>query len=472
MSKNLRTYLNKIKNLLPDQIKIVNREVNPEFEVSEIIEKLENEGKSPVVLFNNVKGSKIPLLINLGANYDRLALAINSDIKNMIFKYGEREQNPIPTKEVNTGPVKDIILKGKDVDLNILPIIKHNEEDAGKYLSAGPTLIKDPDTGKQNLGLYRLQVQSKDQLGLFINPANHGFLIGEKYRELGQKMHVAILLGHHPAVIMSSVSKLEGYGGELEVAGGLMEEAVEVVKGETVDLMVPAEQEIVIEGVVDPQLHRDEGPFGEWPRYYTGRGERWYIKVTAITMRKNPIYQTVMAAHDEHNTLGALPRMGSLIRRIQEVLPTVKSVNLPLSGGGRVRCYISMNQHSDGEAKQAAFIALAVEPNIKHLVLVDDDIDVFNEKQVLWALSTRFDAREDLIVMKNCIGSHLIPTAFDVTKLKHGNMETKLIFDATRNVLPFLNNKPFPNVARAPKENADKIKPDEYLKDCTEDFEE
>ena len=359
MSKNLRTYLNQIMETIPNQFKVVDKEVDPEFGVSAIIEKLEEQGKSLMVLFNKVKGSKIPLLINLGASYDRLALAIGSDTKNMIFEYGKREQNPIPIKEINSGPVKDIILKGKDIDLNLLPIIKHNEEDAGKYISAGPTLMKDPDTGNQNLGLYRLQVQSKDELGLFINPANHGFLIGEKYRELGQKIPVAILLGHHPAVIMSSVSKLGGYGGELEVAGGLLGEAIEVVKGETVDLMVPAEQEIVIEGIVDPQMTREEGPFGEWPRYYTGRGERWFIKVTAITMRKNPIFQAVMAAHDEHNMLGALPRMGSLIRRIKEVLPTVTNVNLPLSGGGRVRCYISIKQHSDGEAKQAAFVALS-----------------------------------------------------------------------------------------------------------------
>ena len=472
MFKNLRTYLNQVKKLLPDQFKMVDKEVEPEFGVSAIIEKLENQGESPIVLFNNVKGSNIPLLINLGTNYDRLALAIDSDTKNIVFEYGKKEQNRIPVKEVSTGPVKDIILKGSDINLNILPIIKHNAEDASKYISAGPTLMKDPDTGNQNLGLYRLQVLSKDELGLFINPANHGFLIGEKYRELGQKMEVAVLIGHHPAIIMSSVSKLGDYGGELEVAGGLMGEAVEVIKGETVDLKIPVEQEIVIEGIVDPQVTKNEGPFGEWPRYYTGRGERWFIKITAITMRKNPIYQTVMAAHDEHNIFGALPRMGSLIRRIKEVLPTVTNVNLPLSGGGRVRCYISLKQHSDGEAKQAAFIALAVDPNIKHLILVDDDIDVFNEKQVLWALSTRFDAREDLIMMKNCLGSHLIPTAFDITKRKHGNMETKLIFDATRNVTPNLDGKTFPKEARVPEEIVNKIVPEEYLKECTKNFKE
>ena len=476
MSKNLRTYLNQVIKLLPNQIKIVDKEVDPEFGVSALIEKLEHQGKDPLVIFNNIKGSKIPLVINLAANYDRLALSLDTtdvDVKSIVEEYMKREQNIIPTKEVSNSPVKDIILKGKDIDLNILPIIKHNEEDPGKYISAGATLIKDPETGSQNLGLYRLQVQAKDELGLNINPASHGFLIGEKYRELGKSMEVAVLIGHHPAIIMSAVSKLEGYGGELEVAGGLLGEPVEVIKGETVDLLVPAEQEIVIEGIVNPRIMRDEGPFGEWAGYSTGRGPKWFIKITAITMRKNPIYQSIMAAHVEHTILGCLPRMGSLLRRIRGVLPTVNSVNLPVSGMGRVRCYISLKQHTDGEAKQAAFIALAIEPYITNIILVDDDIDVFNENQVLWALSTRFDAREDLIMMKNCLGARSIPTAFDITKHKHGdgNMQTKLIFDATRNVTP-LHGEPFPKAARVPKEIVDKVVPEEYLKECIKNFKE
>ena len=151
--------------------------------------------------------------------------------------------------------------------------------------------------------------------------------------------------------------------------------------------------------------------------------------------------------------------MGSLYRRIKEALPTVKAINLPLSGGGRVRCYISLKKRSDGEPKQAAFAALATVPDIKHVILVDDDIDVFNEKEVLWALSTRFQAHEDLIVMPNCIGSHLIPTAHDITKLKPGVMETKLIFDATIPAPPTY----FPCRARVPTEIVDSINPEEYI---------
>jgi len=459
MAKNLRTYIEQLVQAMPEQIKSVNREVNPKFEITGIVEKLENQGKSFAIMFRKVKGSKIPVLINVGASYERLALALDTDVEHMVEEYSKREDNRISVREVNNGPVKEVIIKNEDVDLNMLPITVHNEHDAGKYVAAGATITKDPDTKKQNVGLYRLQVQDRDQLGLFINPANHGYLIGERYREIGKPMEVAVVIGHHPAFLMASVSKLEGYGGELEVASGLLGEPLEVVKGETVDLFVPAQAEIVLEGVVNPGLKRNEGPFGEWPRYYTSAGDRWYIKVTAITMRKDTIYQDIMAAHDEHNMIGALPRMGSLYRRVTEVLPTVKAINLPLSGGGRVRCYISLKKRSDGEPKQAAFAALATVPDIKHIILVDDDIDVFNEKEVLWALSTRFQAHEDLIVMPNCMGSHLIPTAYDITKLEHGVMETKLIFDATMPAPP----TPFPRRAKAPPEIIERINPEEYI---------
>lgn len=477
MSKNLRTYLNQVIKYLPKQIKIIDKEVDPEFEVTAILEKLEQLDEAPLLVFNNVKGSKIPLVINLISNNDRVALSLddvgeNINIKRIIEKYMEREQNRLPTKEVSKGPIKNVILMGDDVDLNILPILMHNEEDGGKYITAGLTLMKDPETGSQNVGLYRLQVHTKDELGLSISPAHHGFLIGEKYKDLGKPIEVAVIIGHHPALVYASTSKLEGYGGELEFAGGLMCEPVEVIKGETVDLLIPSEAEIVIEGFVDPHNMRDEGPFGEWTGYYSQKSPKWFIKITAITMRERPIYQSIMTTN-EHINLGRITKIGSLQRNVQKIVPIVDNINLPLSGMGRARCYISLKQHTDGEAKQAAFIALALENYISQVILVDDDIDVFNENQVLQALSTRFDAREDLLVMNNCLGDRSVPTAYDINQHKYsdGNMQTKLIFDATKSITP-IDGKLFPKAVGVPKKIIENIDPYEYLKKCMRVFEE
>ena len=246
MAKDLRTYINQLFQAMPEQIKSVKREVNPELELTGLVEKLENQGKSFTTMFHKVKGSRIPLLINLGASYERLALALDTKVENMVEEYSKRENNSIDVKEITDGPVKEVILKNQNVDLNVLPITVHNEHDGGKYIAAGPTIMEDPESQKHNLGLYRLQVQGKDQLGLFINPANHGFLIGERYRELGKPMEVAVVIGHHPAFLMASISKLEGYGGEFEVAGGLLLEHAQVVDhhacGRQVDFAFPADR--------------------------------------------------------------------------------------------------------------------------------------------------------------------------------------------------------------------------------------
>lgn len=447
MAKDLRTYLQQLKEARPNDIKVVDKEVDPKWEITALIEKLRREQNGfPAVLFTNVKGSNLPVLINLAGSYERLALSIDTDVRNMVPEYAKREGNFTPPVEVSRdqAPVKEVVWTGDQVDLTKLPIVWHNELDSGYYIDAGPSIVKDPDTGKQNAGIYRHERQAKDELGFMPNPAHHGAYVLRRMRELGKPLEVAIAIGHHPAWPMAGVSKLGGIGGEFEVAGGLLGEPLEVVKGETVDLLVPARAEIVVEGVIDthPEAVRHEGPFGEYPRYYTGIGTMPWIKVTAITMRHDAIYQTVFNAHTEHTCLGALPRMGSLFRRIREVIPTVTMVNLPVSGMGRGHAYISLKKARDGEPKQAAFAAFAVDPLVKHVFLVDDDVDVFNEEEVLWCMCTRFQADRDLAMIPYALDGHLSPNNYDIDRNERSEdrhkkvMATKMILDMTKPAPP------------------------------------
>ncbi|PKB65804.1 MAG: hypothetical protein BZY82_07060 [SAR202 cluster bacterium Io17-Chloro-G3] len=433
MAKDLRTFIEQVKNTYPREFVEVTNEVDLQHEATALVEKLEKEDRFPALLFSNVKGLPIPILVNLCSSYERLALALDTDVENMVERSANLMEESKPLKWIERGdaPVKEVVWTEDKIDLYKLPIPVHNELDAGQYISSGVALVKDPDSGEVNGGIYRHQVQGKDELGWFVNPSNHGNYLRLRYEELDKPMDVAIVIGHHPALLLAGVSKMTGIGGELEVMGGLMEESVEVVPGETVDLPIPANAEIVVEGKIYPGNVRDEGPFGEWPRYYTGTGDRPYIKVTAITMRKNPIYLDIAAAMPDHNMVGCLPRMGSLYKKIKEGVPSLVNVNLPLSGGGRVFCYISISKKADGEPKQAAFAALATDPSIREVTIVDDDIDVFNERQVLWARSTRFQADIDLAIIPYAMGSWLNPTAYDQTRLGKGPMETKMIFDAT-----------------------------------------
>jgi 2,5-furandicarboxylate decarboxylase 1 len=468
MAQDLRTYLDELVNTRPEQLKIVDAEVDPVFEAAAIVHKTQNDSRYPgfpAVLFRNIKGSTLPCLLNLHGTYERLALSIGTDVHGMVAEYSKREGKSLPTTQVASAkaPVHEVVLTGDDIDLTRFPLLVHQELDAGRYITSAATICRDPESGRLNAGIFRHQLQGPKELGFMTNPAHHTSYVLRANRELKRPMEVALVLGHHPAMLMGAVSKLAGIGGELEVMGGLLGESLEVTKAKTVDLDVPARAEIVIEGVVDtdPEAQRNEGPFGEYPRYYTRIGPMPWVKVTAITMRHDPIYVDVFNAHAEHSMLGGLPRMGSILRRVKEAMPTVTAINLPLSGMARSHLYMSMKKRVDGEPKIAACAAFAVDPLLKHIFVVDDDVDVFNEVDVLWMLATRFQADRDLVIMPNFLGGHLNPITYGFHREEKGPMETKLIFDCTKPAPPAT----FPPICRVPPDVVKRVEPHEVLKD-------
>jgi 2,5-furandicarboxylate decarboxylase 1 len=456
MAQDLRSFLELLAERRPEDIVVIDEEVSCDCGPSTIVEKLESQGQYPLVYCKNMQGSDIPLIINLGASYDRMALALGSDsIKLLQRELGEREAKPLDWNEVKPedAPVKEVILKGDDVNLDLLPIIQHNEFDAGRYIDAAPLVMKERGTGEYNAGIYRHQKQGKNQLGVMINPANHGNYVRAEYEDHDEPTPCYLVIGHHPALFISAVAKIPGIGKEIEVAGSFAEEPMDMVPAETIDMLVPARAEIILEGIIPANKRQFEGPFGEWPKYYYKEGDQPYMEVTAMTMRKNPIYQTVYNSHAEHHIIGAVPRLGSLYRRITEAVPSVQAVNLPLSAMGRSHIYISLKKRAEGEPKQAAMAAFVTESSIKHAIVVDDDIDVFNEADVLWCLAMRFQADRDLAIIQNTLGSHLNPTAYGHDRLQKGPMETKLIFDATKPLPPF----EFPKLAKAPVDQFEKL---------------
>ena len=456
MAQDLRSYLQLLAEKRTQDIVTIDEELPWKCGPTAVVERLEKEGKYPLVYCKKIQGSEIPLIINLGASYDRMALALGSEsILETEKVLSQREMNPLPWKEVSRhqAPVKEVVLKGKEADLNLLPIIQHNEFDAGRYIDAAPLVMKERGTGEYNAGLYRHQKQGKHQLGVMINPANHGNYVRADYEDHNEAMPCYLIAGHHPALIISAVAKLAGIGKELQTAGSFMGEPLEMVPAETIPMLVPARAEIIIEGMIQPQKRQYEGPFGEWPKYYYKEGDSPFMEVTAITMRKRPIFQTIFNSHAEHHIIGAVPRIGSLYKRIRESVPSVTAVNLPLSAMGRSHVYISLKKRAEGEPKQAAMAAFVTESTIKHAIVVDDDINVFNENEVLWALAMRFQADRDLVMIPHTLGSHLNPTAYGYNRLEKGTMETKLIFDATKPLPPF----EFPALAKAPQDMVDKV---------------
>ena len=440
MPKDLRSFLREVLAQRPGEIKRVSEPVDPHFGATGLAERFARENQYPALYFEKIRGSDIPLVLNLTATYDRLALALGTTVAEMVPTFGQKMTAPIPAREVSRedAPVKALTWTGKDVDLGRLPFLTHNELDAGPYITSGVGIMRDPDTGRINAGIYRHQVQSKDELGVWFIDTHHGAYIHRRFEEMGQPAPIAIAIGHHPAVVMGAVCRIPGIGGEFEAAGALLGEGIEVTRAELSDLPVPARAEIVIEGEVILQKRREEGPFGEWPGHYTAEGPKPVIKVKAITMRRDAIYYDIFSANREHLVLGSLPRMGSIYRNVKQAVPGLKAVNVPAHS--RMHCYLSIKKDRDAEVKKAAFAALNTEPeNLKMIVVVDDDINVFNDGDVMWAVGTRFDAARDLLVIPRWSGpGGLLPVGWDFHPdgSKTPRMITAVVIDATKPVPP------------------------------------
>jgi 2,5-furandicarboxylate decarboxylase 1 len=457
MTKDLRTFIDQLLRERSGDILVVDEEVDPRFEITGIASKLASQNRYPALLCRRVKGSGLPVIINLTASYERLALALGTTVADMVPHYANRPAAKIPPKVVDKtdAPVKEVVLKGKEAVMSVLPVPTHNEFDAGPYITGDTLICKDPDTGAVNAGMYRIQVQSEQQLGVWMWDTHHGAYIRRRHEELDREMDVAIAIGHHPAYVMACVSRLVGLGGEFEEAGALLGEPLEVVPAETVDLLVPARAEIVIEGKILPGARAYEGPFAEWPGTYVAEGDKPFIKVTAITMRKDAVYYDVFSSNREHTVLGSLPRMGIICRTVKEYVPGVKNVNVP--SHGRMYCYVSIKKESEMEVKRAAMAALNVEPmNLKTVVVVDDDIDVFNDAEVLWAIGTRCHFEKDLTLIPGSSGpGGLNPVGFDfhADGSKTPVMISALIVDATKPAPPI----PYPPRAKVPQEVLDRL---------------
>jgi len=440
MSKDLRSFIRDLLACRPGEIKRVTAAVDPRFGATAIAERFARDSQYPALYFERVGESAIPLVLNLTATFERLAVALGTTLQEMVPAFGERMTKPIAAREVprEGAPVKEQVWTGDQVDLGTLPLLTHNELDGGPYVTSGIGIMRDPESGVVNAGLYRHQVYGRNELGVWFIDGHHGNYIYRRYEERGEPAPIAIAIGHHPAVVMGAVCRLPGIGGEFDAAGGLLGEAVEVTRAETSDLPVPARAEIVIEGEVIPYERRHEGPFGEWPGHYTAEGPKPVIRVTAITMRRSPIYYDVFSANREHLVLGSLPRMGSIYRNVKAIVPGLRAVNVPAHS--RMHCYLSISKTRDAEVKKAAFAALNTEPeNLKMIVVVDDDINVFNDGDVLWAIGTRFDAARDLLVIPRWSGpGGLLPVGWEYHQdgTRTPRMITATIIDATKPLPP------------------------------------
>ncbi len=417
----------------------------------------------PLLLFDRIKGYppgyRVVSLLTSSTKRSALALGIDPEGKTKAQMQAEAAEKlksvkPIPPMEVSTGPVMDNTLTGDTVDLFRFPVPRFHAADGGRYIGTGDSLInRDPDSGFINVGTYRMEVHEPNLLGLWMSPGQQGRLICARYWERGEACPVVATFGGDPMLFRYSSMKIPWGHSELEWAGGLRGRAIEVLKGPVTGLPIPAYAEIAIEGEVPPPsvLARNEGPFGEWPGYYSGgtigTGEpQPVIRVKAIYHRHNPIL---------HGSAPMWPgaRGGGLGFGNGRERLTAAGIQ-DVVGTGNHMGYIhvvAIRQRYAGHAKQAALAVTSGLRNGRWVVVVDDDIDPTNLKEVLWAMTTRCDPAKDIEIVDGCWSTPLDPlVSADREKRDSGDYTNSVaIFYATR---PFHLRDDFPKVARAPKE--------------------
>ncbi|MEW6622327.1 MAG: UbiD family decarboxylase [Bacillota bacterium] len=406
--KSIRTWLAYLEG--EGKLKTVSKEVDLRFELPGIIKKL--DGKS-AVKFTNPRGYSIPVVSGLAFNRSMFAEAIGTTEHNLVKKFRECQKQPLACEVISQeeAPVMENVITD-DLDLMKLPIPVHHEKDAGAYITAGLLIAKDQMTGKRNVSIHRLQVLSKNELGILILP-RHLWQFFMHTEQENKALDIAIVIGVDPILLLASQAIVPLGVDELEIANALKNGNQKLVKCKTVDIEVPAEAEIVLEGKLLPNVRKTEGPFGEFPKYYGPASEKPVIEITAMCYRSKPIYHTILPATKEHLLLGGIPREATLYELVSQVVPSVKGVHLTLGGTCRYHAIISIDKKHEGEAKNAIFAAFSSSQEIKHVVVVDSDVDIFNMEEVEWAIATRCQFTKDSVIVSGSLGSKLDPSTND-----------------------------------------------------------
>jgi 2,5-furandicarboxylate decarboxylase 1 len=460
MPKDLRYFLGQLERRLPEEYVQVDRRVDPRFELPAVLRKLQDEDRYPAVMFNNVKGSEFPVLSNLFASSNRLALAFGIDPGNLIEGYLGLEDRVVRSKVVRKAPVHDHVYEGRRVDLTKLPVVTHCEKDAGPYFTSAVAVFKDPDTGIYDLGIFRMMLKDKNKVGVLYGAYSKAARVVARNEKQNKKTEMAVFIGHHPAAVLCSQTKVPIDVDEFAVMGGLLGEPVELVAAKTVDLRVPAHAEIVIEGEIPPNVRESEAPFGEYPWYYGPERLGHVMRVRAITHRDGAIYHDVFSAHRDHNMCAKIQREAVLFKRVRMAVPGTKAVCLPISGACRHLAYVSMRKDFDGQGKIAALAALAADPMMKIVVIVDDDVDVNNESEVWWAVTTRTQADRAIFMVPEAYVSELDPSAHHIKdRNTRDYLNTKWAIDATKPV-----SIPFEERADVPRDIWSKIRLEDYVR--------
>ncbi len=415
--RNLSSFLDALEG--KGELVRVKQEVSPRLEIAEISDRAV-KGGGPALLFENVAGSSMPVAINVFASRRRMLEAL--DISSY-EEWNERLEfflDPKPPeglleklkaipkvtelaavfpKTVRSAPCQDVVETGEAVDLRKLPVLTCWPQDAGPFITMPLVITRDPASGKTNVGMYRMQVYDRNTTGMHWQKHKDGAGQARGYEREGRRMEVAAAIGCDPATVFCAIAPLPPGLSEFLFAGFLRGEAVPLVPGKTVDLLVPAEAEIVLEGYVDPGERRREGPFGDHTGFYSLEDDFPVFHITAVTRRRSPIYLTTIVGRPpmEDGSMGeAVERL--FLPLVKKTIPEIVDMYLPVEGIFHNLMLVAIDKRFPGHARKTMHAIWGTGQMMfsKTIVVVDRDVDLRNGRELLWRVLTAIDPERDI----------------------------------------------------------------------------
>lgn len=421
--QSLRGFLQMVERDFPEELVRIRTPVSTHLDITSLVFELERAGRSPVVIYEKVEGHTMPVVTNIAGNRKLLAACLGVKPADLPTAFRERCQKYIPCEVVEEAPWQEVVIEGDAVDLTKLPIPLHFSVDAAPYITAGQIAARDPVTGVDTTGFHRLMVKGKNRLGVSLHSRRRMYEFHRRAEERGQNLPAAITLGIHPLHYMGSmVYAYPPHVRKFEIIGGLFGEPYRLARCGIQDLEVPAGAEIIIEGEILAGVKEPEGPFSEFTGYASYRSTQNVFVAHRIRTRRDAVYHSIVSGmSQDHILISCITREGEILNTLRRNLPNVIAVHVPHRTCGAFMAFIKMKKTAQGEPQQAILAALGTEFYTKYVIVVDEDVDIFDMSDVMWAVATRVRAEKDIVLIPGCKGAILDPTSdpetFTVTKM-------------------------------------------------------
>ncbi len=377
----------------------------------------------PALMFERIEGSELRAAGNLFNGRERIAAALGFETAELLPRLCAASSNPVPAVAAGEAPVQACVTT--EDPLATLPVPRFFEREERPYVTAGAIVARDPHSGRGNLSFARLAVLDGRRAMVGIAPNHHLALFARRAAALGRELDIGVVLGAHPAVQLAACLYLGVGDDELECAGHLLGEPVRVARALTVDLSVPAEAELVLEGRIDARRTLEECLVSEYHGMYEDYGSGYLATFNAVTRRSDAIFQVIEPGyHREHMYLGALPIAAGLLRAAAAAVPNVRDVAVTEAGAGRTDAVVQIAAPRAGQARRAMFAVFAAVSLVKRVTVVDEDIDPWDPVAVDWARTNRMRLERDLLLVPNAGTDRSEP-------MEAGGLVTKVGFDAT-----------------------------------------